>query len=119
MLTESGPTDCRSAAASAAKTCQNANDLVREAVGCNGGLGAPVTIARVARRMCRPHPHTITPSTTGVDLNYAQHTITFHTTGNQHHRPSYHTRHNGQRHDEPGTTGMRDTRFAAAVQKGV
>src|SRR5687768_8630226 len=32
------PTDCRSAAASAAKTCQNANDLVREAVGCNGVL---------------------------------------------------------------------------------
>lgn len=33
------PTGCRLAAASAAKTCQNANDLVREAVGYSGGLG--------------------------------------------------------------------------------
>jgi hypothetical protein len=34
------PTDCPSAAASAAKGCQNANDLVREAVGCTGLLDA-------------------------------------------------------------------------------
>jgi hypothetical protein len=33
------PTGCPSAAASAAKRCQNADDLVREAVGCTGWLG--------------------------------------------------------------------------------
>ena len=41
--TERRRTPCPSAAASAGKACQNANDLVREAVGCTGlldsGLG--------------------------------------------------------------------------------
>src|SRR3954451_22240997 len=37
------PTDCPSAAASAAKTWQNATDLVREAVSCTGVFGGLVS----------------------------------------------------------------------------
>jgi len=50
---------------------QNANDLVRAAVGCMGVFGAPVASYRVASRMGRPHLHSITPSTPGVNLNHA------------------------------------------------
>src|SRR4051812_10663023 len=53
------------------KTCQKPNDLGREAVGCNGVFGAPVSVSRVADRMGRPHPHGITLGTTSVHLYHA------------------------------------------------
>jgi hypothetical protein len=37
------PFSCRERAA---ETCQKANDLAREAVGCNGGLGARGQVAQ-------------------------------------------------------------------------
>src|SRR4051812_10902702 len=71
-MMDCGRTDCRSAAASAPQRAhQKANDLEREAVGCNGVFGAPVAIIRVAESMCRPRWHTITRRTTGVDLYHA------------------------------------------------
>ena len=41
LVRQSGPTVCRSAAASAGSSHSKADDLAREAVSCNGGLGAP------------------------------------------------------------------------------
>jgi hypothetical protein len=39
MWVDGRPTDCRLAAASAGKVCQNATDLAREAVSYSGVLG--------------------------------------------------------------------------------
>jgi len=44
------------------KRLQKPNDLVREAVSCNGVFGDPIAVARVATRMRRPHLHRIMPA---------------------------------------------------------
>ena len=68
---------------------QKANDLAREAVGCNGGLGGwRVTL------VCCPHERT-TPARnhaciTSVRWNHSTHTITLGMTGKEHHEPSNH-----------------------------
>ena len=69
-----------------------------------GWAGWPRTLT------CCPHDRT-TParnhaSTTSLDWNHTQHTITLPITGAPHHEPSNHTLHNERQHDEAGTTGM-------------
>ena len=56
------PTDCRSAAASAANHLQKTSDIVRAAVGCNGGLGrSQITPANEmsSRSMQTVYAHTV------------------------------------------------------------
>jgi len=71
MALMSHPTVCRLAAASAGKACQNATDLVREAVGYSGVFGDPLAIARVATRMRRPHQHSTTPARRAFGRDHA------------------------------------------------
>src|SRR6266545_7528254 len=51
---------------------QKSNDLAREAVSCNTVFGAPVANLPLASRMCRPHPHGITPAQRASILNHAR-----------------------------------------------
>ena len=55
MLMSCRLTDSRLAVASAlGKISQKTNDLAREAVGCNGVFGVPVSVVLI----CRPHAPT-------------------------------------------------------------
>jgi hypothetical protein len=129
-----------SAAASAADHLQKPNDLVRAAVGWNGGFGDPVAIAWAADRMGQPRRHRTTRCTTGVRseprtsgitrcttslernhvhlgsrfpqraINTTGDRTTRDTTGNPHNAPAYHTLHNEHGHAGAGTTGMQESR---------
>src|SRR5215211_5255015 len=85
-----GPTACRSAAASACDSCQKANDLAREAVSCNGGLGG-WSPTLVCSRHDRSTPAQYHAGITSAHQNHVQHTIRLSTTSNPHHEPSNHT----------------------------
>ena len=57
-----------------------------------------------------PHLHGTTPSTTRLEWNHIQHTITRCTTCAPHNEPLNHTLHNERRHDDTGTTGLPELR---------
>jgi len=105
------------------------------------------------RSGCQPHPPTtpvwyhtgttgvrslsrasgITPCTTGLEKNHAQHTTTLPWAGLQHNGPayhacttgnpqngrSYHALHHGRLHDGAGTTGLQEASFGSSIEKGM
>jgi len=102
------------------KMTSKADDLAREAVGCNGLFGVPVAITRAASRLRRPHHRGITLCITGLNLNHAQHKTRLPITGTPHNEPSYHTLHNGRGHAaRPAERAFRKRNLPQAQQKGM
>ena len=118
----------------AANMCQKTNDLARAAVGCMGMFGAPASVVRTPPACADhtgmvPHQHngrsseprpresrlhngrSSEPRPSGITLprtGAPHHGLPHHagTTGNPHHRRSYHTLHNVHWHAGVGTTRL-------------